>query len=131
MFLTGGIPPCITDSCGAERVYECLYKRVMLQNDKYYQRFPQDVALVQRIVTYMLEQPEGGVTTSSGTLVTPEMLQLLGMTGGAGRSTICIGAQRIRCMGWTQQLRHYAWLLDGSADSDGWFHTACLLAGVS
>lgn len=82
---TGGIPPGITDPCSADRVYSALFRRVLIQNKKYYSRFPQDVALVQRIVTYLAAQPEGGLRLPSGTLLTPKTFQLLGLNGlGSG-----------------------------------------------
>jgi hypothetical protein len=41
---TGGIPPGIAEACSAERVYNCLYQRVLQQNRKYYNRFPGTMA---------------------------------------------------------------------------------------
>lgn len=53
----------------------------MGQNQKYYQRFPDDVEAVQKIVAHLIRQPEGGVRTPSGNLLTPRSLQLLGLSG--------------------------------------------------
>jgi hypothetical protein len=36
--LTGGVPPAIAEPCPAERTYRALYKRVLLQNARYYHR---------------------------------------------------------------------------------------------
>jgi hypothetical protein len=59
----------------------CLIRRVVGQNQKYYQRFPDDVEAVQKIVAHLIRQPEGGVRTPSGNLLTPRSLQLLGLSG--------------------------------------------------
>ena len=79
--MTGGIPPDITQACSADAVYRSLYRRVMLQNQRYYERFPNDVKLVQRIVAYLSAQPDGGALLPSGSLLTPRSLQLLGLGG--------------------------------------------------
>jgi len=79
--MTGGIPPDITLTCSAEAVYRSLYRRVMLQNQRYYERFPGDVNLVQRIVAFLSSRPGGGAMLPSGSLLTPRALQLLGLNG--------------------------------------------------
>lgn len=79
--LTGGIPPAIADPCPAERTYRALYKRVLLQNRRYYFRFPRDVPLVHRIVKYLDSEPGGGPILPGGTRLTPRALQLLGLSG--------------------------------------------------
>ncbi len=66
VLLTGGIPPGIDQPCSAHAAYRALYKRVLAQNDKYYQRFPGDVKLVQHIVKVLAAHPEGGPVTPSG-----------------------------------------------------------------
>ncbi|GAX76714.1 hypothetical protein CEUSTIGMA_g4160.t1 [Chlamydomonas eustigma] len=81
VFITGGIPPDISLPCSAEAVYRALYRRVMLQNQRYYMRFPSDIAHVQKIVQYLLAQPCGAVRLPSGSLLTPRCLQLLGLNG--------------------------------------------------
>ena len=85
--LTGGIPPDITQSCSADAVYRSLYRRVMLQNQRYYQRFPADIRLMQRIVLYLEAQPGGGALLPSGSRLTPRTLQLLGLGGEANLHT--------------------------------------------
>jgi hypothetical protein len=82
--MTGGIPPGIGDPCSADTVYEALSKRVLTQNLKYYQRFPQDIAVVQGIVKYLAAQPGGGVVLPSGNKLTPRAFQLLGLSGLGG-----------------------------------------------
>lgn len=48
-------------------------------------RFPNDVALVQRIVKYLAAQEGGGLRLSTGTLLTPRAFQMLGLAGlGSG-----------------------------------------------
>lgn len=64
--MTGGIPPGIELPCAAEATYKALYQRVLAQNKRYYERFPSDVQLVQRIVKYLGEQPGGGVELPTG-----------------------------------------------------------------
>lgn len=82
---TGGVPPAISQPCSAEAVYKALFKRVLLQNERYYARFPEDVGVVGRIVNFLAAQPEGCVVLPSGTRLTPRTLQLLGLSGlGSG-----------------------------------------------
>lgn len=96
---TGGIPPGILDPCSADRVYSALFTRVLTQNKKYYSRFPADVSLVQRIVTYLAGQPEGGLRLASGTLLTPRAFQLLGLSGlgSGGKQGFVICARSFPC----------------------------------
>ncbi len=103
MLITGGIPPDITLACSAEGVYRALYRRLMLQNKRYYERFPADVELVQRIVRYLGGQTGGGAELSSGSVLTPRALQLLGLSG--------LG------MGGSFERLHF--LLEGFFDEDG------------
>jgi hypothetical protein len=44
-------------------------------------RFPGDVELVGRIVRYLAAQPGGGAPLPSGSLLTPRLLQTLGLSG--------------------------------------------------
>lgn len=48
--ITGGIPPQIDQPCAADMVYSRTYHHVIKQNQKYYERFPQDVEKVKNIV---------------------------------------------------------------------------------
>ncbi|KAJ9527044.1 hypothetical protein QJQ45_025249 [Haematococcus lacustris] len=81
VLLTGGIPPCIDQACSATEVYRACYLRVLNANQRYYARFPDDVALVQRIVTFLAAQPRGGLLLPSGTRLTPRAFQLMGLSG--------------------------------------------------
>lgn len=58
--MTGGIPP-IGDGCTADSVYRASFEQVKHQNEKYYKRYPQDIKIVQELVTYLAEQEGGGV----------------------------------------------------------------------
>ncbi|KAJ7544685.1 hypothetical protein O6H91_09G089400 [Diphasiastrum complanatum] len=79
VILTGGLPP-LDGGCSAEAVYRACFKRVLIQNFKYYERFPQDEEVVREVVLYLAEN-EGGVTLPSGGRLTPRGLQLLGLSG--------------------------------------------------
>lgn len=79
--LTGGLPPCIDAPCAAAEAYHHLYPRVIAQNQKFYKRFPGDVAKVQRIITYLSEQPDGGLRLANGDHLTPRCVMLLGCNG--------------------------------------------------
>jgi hypothetical protein len=82
---TGGVPPGVTSACSADAVYGALYPRVLAQNAKYYQRYPQDVQAVGRIVAWLAERPGGGIQLPSGSWLSPRGLQLLGLAGlGSG-----------------------------------------------
>ncbi|XP_002984144.2 uncharacterized protein LOC9644930 [Selaginella moellendorffii] len=80
VLLTGGLPP-IDAGCTAEAVYRACYKRVLLQNMKFYQRFPRDEELVREIVLHLASSEGGGVLLPSGGKLTPRSFQLLGLTG--------------------------------------------------
>ncbi|KAL8172510.1 hypothetical protein V2J09_024314 [Rumex salicifolius] len=78
--ITGGLPP-IGESCTADRVYHACFEQVVRQNEKYYERFPQDVKVVHDIVNYLANRKEGGVRLPSGGILTPKGLQTLGLSG--------------------------------------------------
>ena len=59
----------------------CARRKVIMQNGKFYKRFPGDAEQVRRIVRFLIGQPEGGVRTLSGNLLTPRGLQSLGCQG--------------------------------------------------
>ncbi|XVF22476.1 hypothetical protein REPUB_Repub12eG0176000 [Reevesia pubescens] len=80
VLLTGGIPP-IGDGCTADVVYRACFEQVVHQTEKYYKRFPQDVEIVQDVVTYLAEYEGGGVLLPSGGILTPRGLQFLGLSG--------------------------------------------------
>ncbi|KAL3622165.1 hypothetical protein CASFOL_033576 [Castilleja foliolosa] len=85
VLLTGGIPP-IGSGCTADDVYIACFEQVLLQNDKYYTRFPQDIQTIHEVVKYLAEAEGGGVPLPSGGILTPRGLQLLGLSG-LGSST--------------------------------------------
>lgn len=80
VLLTGGIPP-IGNGCTADAVYHACFEQIVNQNEKYYQRFPQDVEVVRDIVTYLANSTDGRVPLPSGGVLTPRGLQTLGLTG--------------------------------------------------
>jgi len=83
VLMTGGVPPNVADLNTAEETYRHTYKRVITQNNKFYERFPADVEVIGQIVKYLAAQPEGGVRLPSGSLLTPRLFQTLGL-GGLG-----------------------------------------------
>nr|GMD38058.1 Alpha/beta hydrolase-1 [Ipomoea batatas] len=85
VLITGGLPP-IQSGCTADSVYKACFEQVVLQNEKYYKRFPQDIKIVQDVVHYLAESEGGGVRLPSGGILTPRGLQLLGLSG-LGSST--------------------------------------------
>lgn len=82
VFLTGGLPP-VASGCSAELVYRSCFRRVIQQNKKFYSRFPEAVKKVQEIVLFLHDA--GGVDLPSGGKLSPQGLQLLGLSGlGSG-----------------------------------------------
>ncbi len=79
VMLTGGLPPRIDSPCAAEDAYRHLYPRVIAQNHKFYKRFPSDIARVQRIITYLSEQPGGGLRLANGDHLTPRLVSQTGV----------------------------------------------------
>jgi hypothetical protein len=61
VLLTGGLPP-IDNGCTADMVYRQCFKRVALQNDKFYARFPQDEEIVRSIILHLAKAEGGGVS---------------------------------------------------------------------
>lgn len=78
--ITGGLPP-IGESCTADSVYHACFEQIIHQNEKYYERFPQDIKVVCEIVNYLANRKEGGVRLPSGGILTPKGLQTLGLAG--------------------------------------------------
>ena len=54
---------------------------MLLQNAKFYRRFPSDVPIVQGIVRRLAEYPEGGAPLPTGGILSPRGVQLLGLSG--------------------------------------------------
>lgn len=86
VLLTGGLPPRVNQANCAEEVYRRLYRRVLLQCDKYYSRFPGDEELVRRCVLALAAHDGGkGPLLPSGARLSPRAFQLLGLSGlGSG-----------------------------------------------
>jgi pimeloyl-ACP methyl ester carboxylesterase len=78
-FLTGGIPPHINLPMSAELVYESTIKKVIKQNIKFYQRFPDAEELARKVVNHVVAQEGGRVITPCGNYLTPQSFQLLGL----------------------------------------------------
>ncbi|GAB2291051.1 hypothetical protein Dimus_025306 [Dionaea muscipula] len=93
VLLTGGIPP-IGNGCTADMVYQECFGQIVRQNEKYYERFPQDVRSVTEIVNHLASHEEGGVRLPSGGILTPRGLQTIGLSG-LGSST---GFERLHYM---------------------------------
>ncbi|XP_021613579.1 proline iminopeptidase isoform X2 [Manihot esculenta] len=55
--------------------------QVIRQNEKYYERFPQDAEIVREVVIHLAESEGGGVLLPSGGILTPRGLQTLGLSG--------------------------------------------------
>lgn len=80
VLITGGIPPSITSLSTAEDVYRATFRRVLSQNAKFYQRYPQAIHKVHDIIRYLLDQqPNQCITTPSGNILSPRSFQLLGL----------------------------------------------------
>jgi hypothetical protein len=60
VLLTGGIPS-IKNGCTADTVYRVCFEQIILQNEKYYKRYPQDIEIVQEVVNYLAASEGGGV----------------------------------------------------------------------
>jgi pimeloyl-ACP methyl ester carboxylesterase len=87
VFIMGGLPP-IEHGCTAHRVYKALFKRVQLQNQKYYERFPQDRQKISDVFDFL--HKAGPITTPAGNSLTTRSLQALGIRfgGATGLETI-------------------------------------------
>ena len=68
-------------------------RKVIAQNGKFYGRFPGDAEQVRRIVRFLIAQPEGGVRTPSGNLLSPRGLQSLGCPGACTCFPTCTQQQ--------------------------------------
>ncbi|KAK7856123.1 proline iminopeptidase [Quercus suber] len=79
VLLTGGTPP-IGNGCTADTVYRVCSEQIILQNEKYYKRYPQDIEIVREVVNYLTASEGGGVLLPSGGILTPRGLQTLGLS---------------------------------------------------
>ncbi|EPS64104.1 hypothetical protein M569_10671, partial [Genlisea aurea] len=80
VLLTGGIPPIAVGST-ADSVYRACSEQLVRQNEKYYERFPGDIPIIQELVKFLEASEGGGVRLPSGGILTPRGLQLLGLSG--------------------------------------------------
>ena len=81
VFLTGGLAPV---GKTAEQVYQSLYPRVLKRNKAYYKKFPEDVANVRQVASY-IEEKGGSVDLPAGGSLTVARLMTIGIDfGGAG-----------------------------------------------
>jgi pimeloyl-ACP methyl ester carboxylesterase len=62
-FIFGGLPP---GSKGPDEVYERLYKRVERRNEEYYEKYPEDIKRVKRIVELLSRFGNKTVRTQGG-----------------------------------------------------------------
>ncbi|GGO91413.1 alpha/beta fold hydrolase [Wenjunlia tyrosinilytica] len=76
-FITGGLAGLRSS---AEDVYRAAYPRVERKNDAYYERYPQDVAVVRRIARHLAENE---VRLPAGGRLTVEAFQALGTLLGS------------------------------------------------
>lgn len=82
VFMTGGLAPI---SRTPKEVYQATFRKVRERNLAYYQKFPEDVPVVRRIVSYLFRH-ENGVKLPSGGNLSPRRLltlgHMFGMHGG-------------------------------------------------
>ncbi|KAJ5720884.1 Proline iminopeptidase [Penicillium malachiteum] len=74
-FITGGLPPLVDEP---DPVYARTYEKVMQRNKAYYEKFPEDVERVKKIMAYLTNNQ---VALPSGSL-TPARFQQLGIIFG-------------------------------------------------
>jgi pimeloyl-ACP methyl ester carboxylesterase len=74
---TGGLPPL---ERAVDEVYRATYRRVLEQNRRYYERYPDDVERVQAIMRYLSQH---AVELPSGDRLSPRRFQQLGLAFGA------------------------------------------------
>jgi len=76
VLITGGIPPVFRS---AEEVYQATYLRLERRNRTYFERYPDDAELLQRIARRLRS---GGVSLPGGSSFSVRMLQQLGLAFG-------------------------------------------------
>lgn len=82
VFLTGGLPPLVDHP---DPVYERCVRKVMQRNEAYYQKFPEDVDRVKRIVTFLSKFGDSTVRLPSEGSLSARRFQQLGLLfGGHG-----------------------------------------------
>lgn len=76
-FITGGLAPVRRT---AEEVYRATYRKVLERNQAYYDKYPEDVQAVRRVVEYITAQ--GGIALPGGGKLTAGRLLSVGMSLG-------------------------------------------------
>ncbi|KAG7670248.1 hypothetical protein Ndes2437B_g06488 [Nannochloris sp. 'desiccata'] len=100
VLITGGLPPGISSPCSAENVYRRTFQRVLGQNAKFYARFPAAEYRARQVVSYLISQPNGSITTPAGNTLCPRSFQLLGL----------------QCLGFSTGLERLNYLLESAID---------------
>ena len=80
---TGGLPPLIREANGAYETYRKLLERVAKQNEKFYRRFPGDVARVLEVASHVEENARRNrapIVTPGGSVFSLRGLQSLGFS---------------------------------------------------
>lgn len=103
VFLTGGVPPGIRMNCSADMVYKSTFRKAIKQNEKFYARFPQAVAMAQKVVRFLMSSPDGRVVTPASNYLTPRSFQVLG----------------INCLGFSSGFERLYYMLESAFDIDG------------
>jgi pimeloyl-ACP methyl ester carboxylesterase len=81
VFLTGGLAPV---GKTADQVYKAVFPRVVQRNEAYYKKFPEDIANVKQIASY-IEKQGGRIPLPAGGFLTVPRLLTLGLAfGGHG-----------------------------------------------
>jgi pimeloyl-ACP methyl ester carboxylesterase len=80
-FLTGGLAPVKRT---AEEVYRATYKKVIERNQAYYKKYPEDIANVRRLATYIFDHPHP-IELPTGRSLTVGLFLSIGLAfGGHG-----------------------------------------------
>lgn len=74
--ITGGLPPL---TAHVDDIYRATYKRVLKRNKQYYERYPNDIELVEKINSILRSKK---VTLPDGGILTPSRFQQLGIVFG-------------------------------------------------
>lgn len=80
VFMTGGLAPIKSTP---EEVYRATYKKVIERNQAYYQKYPEDVDSVKKIIEYITQQYEKRILLPAGGFLTVTRLLSLGLSFGA------------------------------------------------
>ena len=80
VFIFGGLPPM---ESGPDEVYDRLYKKVIQRNEAYYQKYPEDVDRVRKIVTLLQKFGDSTVRLLSEGSLSARRFQQLGLRFGA------------------------------------------------